>query len=167
MKNICLLCNKYFLLARGIFILFWTTNMKALWLSTLLVIGSSLVIAQGNSRTCDITLDRGLTVPRLCYNFIQNRLNDSRRNLNFTLTNDSELIFAPLPENRQVEIEIDDNSDGLESWSNLANAFVDSVRSGSLPYSGKYSRIVLGIAIRFTGNEYTVCLCVSVSVVQF
>lgn len=127
--------------------------MKALWLSTLLVIGSTLVIAQGNSGTCDIRLDRGLTVPRLCYNIVQNELG---RNLNFTLTNDSELIFAPLPENRQVEIEIDDNSDGLESWSNLANAFVDSVRSGSLPYSGKYSDIVLDIAMRVTGNE---CVC--------
>ena len=108
--------------------------MKALWLSTLLLVSLSLV----NSRTCDITLERDSTVPGLCYRLVEYQLaNDSRRNLNFSLTNDSELIFEPLPENRQVEIEIDDNSDGLESWSNLANAFVDGVRSGSLPYSGK------------------------------
>lgn len=105
--------------------------MRALWLSTLLVFGSSLVIAQSNSGTCDITLDRSTTVPQACRASLE-RLFSPRR-LNFTF-NGSALIFEPLPENRQVEIEVDDNSDGLEAWANLANSFVDSVRSGSLPY---------------------------------
>ena len=103
--------------------------MRGLWLSTLLVFGSSLVIAQSNSGTCDI--NRGTTVPQLCRSSLE-RLFSPRR-LNFTL-NGSVVEFEQLPENRQVEIEIDDNSDGLDAWANLANAFVDSVRSGSLPY---------------------------------
>lgn len=106
--------------------------MKVLWLLTLLVLGSSLVVAQSNSGTCDSRLDRGTTVPQFCYQLVQSQFN--QRQLNFSLVNDSELVFTPLPENRQIDVEIDDNSDGLESWSNLANAFVDSVRSGSLPY---------------------------------
>ena len=113
--------------------------MRVLWLSTLLVFGSSLVIAQ-SSGSCDSRLDRGTTVPQFCYALLQSLY--PGRAINFTLTDESELIFTPLPENRQVEVEVDDNSDGLESWSNLANAFVDSVRSGSLPY-GKVLRITL------------------------
>ena len=70
-------------------------------------------------------------MPQLCRSSLE-RLFSPRR-LNFTL-NGSVVEFEQLPENRQVEIEIDDNSDGLDAWANLANAFVDSVRSGSLPY---------------------------------
>ena len=99
--------------------------MKALWLSTLLVFGSSIVIAQ----VCDV--ERSMSVPQLCVSSLERRF--TSRRLNFTI-NGSVLTFEPLPENRQVDIEVDDNSDGLESWANLANAFVDSVRSGSLPY---------------------------------
>ena len=106
--------------------------MRALWLSTLLVFGSSLVIAQSNSGTCDIR--RGMTVPQICRASLESSF--SPRRLNFTL-NGSVLEFEPLPENRQVEIEVDDNSDGLDAWANLANSFVDGVRSGSLPY-GKF-----------------------------
>ena len=109
--------------------------MRALWLSTLLVFGSSIVIAQSNSGTCDIRLDRGTTVPQMCRALLEDRF--SPRRLNFTFLNESVLEFEPLPENRQVEIEVDDNSDGLDAWANLANSFVDSVRSGSLPY-GKF-----------------------------
>jgi len=104
--------------------------MKALWLSTLLLFVSS-VTAQTNSTDCNITLDRDDTVPQLCYAYIQAQFRG--RKLNFTVTNEM-LNFEPLPENRQVAIQIDENSDGLEAWANLANAFVDSVRSGSLPY---------------------------------
>ena len=111
--------------------------MRALWLSTLLVFGSSLVFAQTNSGTCDITLDRGTTVPQTCRASLERSF--APRRLNFTFLNGSVLEFEPLPENRQVEIEVDDNSDGLDAWANLANAFVDSVRSGSLPY-GKLSK---------------------------
>ena len=100
--------------------------MKALWLSALLVLGCSLVIAQ----VCNV--DRSRTVPQLCVSSLETRF--SPRRLNFTILNESKLSFEPLPENRQVDIEVDENSDGLESWANLANAFVDSVRSGSLPY---------------------------------
>ena len=39
---------------------------KSLWLSTLLVFGSSSV-AQSNSGTCKITMDRGTTVPTRIY----------------------------------------------------------------------------------------------------
>lgn len=107
--------------------------MKALWLSTLLILfGSSLVIVQSNSGTCNSRLDGDITVPQFCVSLLESRA--APRRLNFTLRDGSMLDFSPLPENRQIEIQIDDNSDGLEAWANLANAFVDSVRSGSLPY---------------------------------
>ena len=110
------------------------SKLKAFWLSTLLVFGSSLV-AQSNSGTCDI-MDRGTTVPQFCHSSLGGgpleaglfSLQISR--LNFTL-NGSILVFTPLPENRQNEIEIDDKS---KVWTNLANAFVNSIGSGSLPY---------------------------------
>ena len=111
------------------------SKLKALWLSILLVFGSSLV-AQSNPGTCDI-IDSGTTVPQFCHSSLGGgplrlegpfSLQISR--LNFTL-NGSILVFTPLPENRQSEIEIDDNS---KVWTNLANALVDSIGSGSLPY---------------------------------
>ena len=44
------------------------------------------------------------------------------------------LEFEPLPENRQVDVEVVDNSNGLKPWARLSNSFVDSVLSGGLPY---------------------------------
>ena len=115
-------------------------KMLYVWVvSTLLVCCSNFVIAQSN--TCYVTLDT--TVPEFCYATLQNRLPQGR--LNFTLVNGINtsvtLEFEPLPENHQVELEVVDNSDGLKAWANLANSFVDSVRSGSLPY-GKYLSLV-------------------------
>ena len=108
--------------------------MKALWFSAVLSL-----IAQSISETCDITLDdnRDSTITQFCLSSLERRFS-TKGKLNFTL-NGSVLVFTPLPENRQVEIKIHDDSDGLEAWANLANAFVDSLSSESLPYEGKYS----------------------------
>lgn len=127
--------------------------MKGLWLSTLLLLASSFVIAQNNAGTCNITLNRNTTVPQFCYSIVERRFQGRP---NFTL-NGSVLVFDPLPENRQVEIEIDDNSDGLEAWSNLANAFVDSVRSGSLPYGKLKCQIVLNKYLDKYHNDRRKC----------
>ena len=140
-------------IARNIFIFISApafSRMKALWLSTLLLFSSCLVTAQNSPGSCNITLDRDVTVPQFCYVSVQGQF---PRRLNFTVMNGS-LEFEPLPENRQVEIEIDENSDGLEAWANLANAFVDSVRSGSLPY-GKVI-VVLDITIPLSGGDLVV-----------
>ena len=75
-------------------------------------------------------------MPQFCYAYLLNRF--PQGGLNFIVVNGSNtnvrLEFEPLPENRQVDLEVVDNSDGLKGWSRLANSFVDSVRSGSLPY---------------------------------
>ena len=109
--------------------------MKMPWVVLLLACYSTIVVAQRSTpNTCSFTLDT--TVPEFCYTTLQNRLPQGR--LNFTLVNGTNtsvtLKFEPLPENHQVELEVVDNSDGLKAWANLANSFVDSVRSGSLPY---------------------------------
>lgn len=72
-----------------------------------------------------------MTVPQFCYDSLQRRFAER---LNYTLVNGSTLALDPLPKNRQVELKVDDNSDGLKGWANLANSVVDGVRSGSLPY---------------------------------
>ena len=115
--------------------------MKALWFSAILAFTVSIV--QSISKTCDITLDdnRDTTVTQFCLSSLGRRFESTKRRLNFTL-NGSVLVFTPLPENRQVEIKIHDDSDGLEAWANLANAFVDSVTSESLPYDGKIATYV-------------------------
>ena len=112
-----------------------TKMKKALWFAVL-----GFIIAQSiPAETCDVTLDdnRETTVTQFCLSSLEKRFS-TKGKLNFTL-NGSVLLFTPLPENRQVEIKIHDDSDGLEAWANLANAFVDSIASESLPYEGKYS----------------------------
>ena len=115
----------------------YTSKMKkALWFAVL----APFIIAQSiPAETCDVTLDgnRDTTVTQFCLSSLERRFS-TKGKLNFTL-NGSILVFTPLPENRQVEIRIRDGSDGLEAWANLANAFVDSIASESLPYEGKYS----------------------------
>jgi len=114
--------------------------MKVQQLLFLVLCGLDFVMAQSSQpTTCNVTRTLDTTVPELCYA----RLNDlSPGRLNFTLVNGSAmnvtLKFNPLPKTRQVELEVVDNSDGLKAWTALANAFVDDVRSGSLPY-GKLS----------------------------
>ena len=111
-----------------------TSKMKTLWLSAIIMFIS---ISPSVSETCDITLDdnRDTTVTQFCLSSLERRFS-TKGKLNFTL-NGSVLVFTRLPENHQVEIKIRDDSDGLEAWANLANAFVDSVASESLPYDGK------------------------------
>ena len=86
------------------------------------------------SGTCNVTLDT--TVPQFCYANLEGRF--PRGRLNFTIVYESSssvtLRFEALPDNRQVNLEVVDDSDGLKGWASLANSFVDSVRGGSLPY---------------------------------
>ena len=105
----------------------WSTLPLAL-----LILYPSLCVVTAQSTppdTCYVTLD--ITVPQFCYASLQNRF---PQRLNFTVVNGSTLELDPLPENRQVELKVDDSSGGLRGWANLANGLVDGVRSGSLPY---------------------------------
>ena len=107
-----------------------------LWLILFLSCCSNFVSAQFTPRpgTCNVTLDT--TVPQFCYTNLERVF--PRGRLNFTIVYESNssvtLRFKALPENRQVNLEVVDDSDGLKSWASLANSFVDSVRGGSLPY---------------------------------
>ena len=94
-----------------------TSKLKVLWLSTLFVAFGSSSVAQNNSGTCEITMDRGTTVPQFCLSSLGGgpalegpfspQIHWSQ--LNFTL-NGSVLAFTPLPKNRQNEIEEIDDS---------------------------------------------------------
>lgn len=116
--------------ALGVKIIFRFVEMKALWLYPLALCSLSVVLAQNNNDTCDISLGGFDSVPRMCES-LQRR---AAGFLNFTLADNGSIIFIPLPPARIANIEVNDDSDGLKGWANLANAFVDSVRSGSLPY---------------------------------
>jgi len=108
--------------------------MEALWLYLLVL---SVVSAQNNSgSSCNISLDGFTSVPRLCLSAQQAAVRLVSDVVNFTLADNGSIIFEPLPPARVVNVAVDDDSDGLKAWANLANAFVDSVRSGSLPYDG-------------------------------
>jgi len=106
-------------------------KMKALWLYPLALCSLGVVLAQD---TCDISLGGAESVPQMCESLQQRAADLVQRILNFTLADNGSIIFERLPPARIVNVEVDDDSDGLKAWANLANAFVDSVRSGSLPY---------------------------------
>ena len=106
-----------------------TSKLKVLWLSTLFVAFGSSSVAQNDSGTCEITMDRGTIVPQFCRSSLGGGPAFFPQ-LNFTL-NGSVLAFTPLPENRQNEVEEIDDS---KTWADLANIFVDSIGSESLPY---------------------------------
>ena len=115
-----------------------TSRLKALWLLMPWIGSLSLSgLAESNSGlTCDITMDEDTTVPQFCLSSLgggplEGPFSFQISRLNFTF-NGSVLTFAPLPENRQNVVEIDDNS--KTDWADLANAIVDSIGSGSLPY---------------------------------
>ena len=102
-----------------------------LWLLGILVFA---FVPRSIPEICDVIpedeADSGVT--QFCLTSLERQFSP----LNFSF-NGSLLVFTPLPDNRQVEIKIQDDSDGLEAWANLANAFVDSLTSESLPY-GKF-----------------------------
>lgn len=112
-------------------------DKKILWFILFLSCCSNFVPAQftpGLGSTCNVTLDT--TVPQFCYASLEGGI--PRGRLNFTIVYESNssvsLRFEALPENRQVNLEVVDDSDGLKGWASVANSFVDSVRGGSLPY---------------------------------
>ena len=106
-----------------------------LWLILLL---SFTVLAQSSPpNACHyVTLDS--TVSQFCYTTLLSKF--AYKRLNFTIVTTGPpnmgvtLEFEPLPENRQVDVEVVDNSNGLKPWARLSNSFVDSVLSGGLPY---------------------------------
>ncbi|XP_065919451.1 prominin-1-A-like [Dysidea avara] len=108
--------------------------MRALWLYLLALCSLGVVLAQNDNNTCDISLGGFSSVPQMCDSIQREVAEMLQEMLNFSLADNGSIIFAPLPAARLVHIEVNDNSDGLKGWANLANAFVDSVRSGSLPY---------------------------------
>ena len=78
------------------------------------------------------------TVSQFCYTTLLNRF--AYKRLNFTIVTTGSpntgaaLEFEPLTDNRQVDVEVVDDSDGLKAWTSLANSLVDSVLDGGLPY---------------------------------
>ena len=112
--------------------------MRALWLYLLALCSLGVVLAQNDNNTCDISLGGFSSVPQMCDSIQREVAEMLQEMLNFSLADNGSIIFAPLPAARLVHIEVNDNSDGLKGWANLANAFVDSVRSGSLPYGNVF-----------------------------
>ena len=111
--------------------------MRTLWLYIFIICRLSRAIAQNSSSSsssCNISLAGHVSVPELCLSAQEAATRLLSRVLNFTLAENGSLIFEPLPHARQVNVEVEDESNGLKAWANLANSFVDSVRSGSLPY---------------------------------
>jgi len=92
-------------------------------------------VAQNNSgSSCNISLAGQVSVPELCLSVQQAAAQLVSDVVNFTLADNGSIIFEPLPPARVVNVAVNDDSDGLKAWANLANAFVNAVRSGSLPY---------------------------------
>lgn len=108
-------------------------KMRVLWLYTSLAL-FSLGVALGQNDTCDISLGEFDSVPAMCQSAQKLAAQLVADVLNFSLAANGSIMFTPLPRARVVTLEVNDDSDGLKAWANLANAFVDSVRSGSLPY---------------------------------
>lgn len=112
-----------------------------LWLHLFVITWSfSRSLAQNNNgSSChDASLPgqvdgRKISVPELCLS-VQETATPLSRALNFTLAENGSLVLEPLPPARQVSVDVEEKSDGLKPWANLANSFVDSVRTGSLPY---------------------------------
>ena len=109
--------------------------MGALWYS-LVLCSFAVVSAQNSGSSCDISLAGLVSVPELCLSAQEEAARSVSEVVNFTLAENGSVIFEPLPPARVVIVAVNDNSDGLKAWANLANAFVDGVRSGSLPYDG-------------------------------
>jgi len=94
-----------------------------------------VVAAHNNDDSCDISLAGHVSVPELCLSAQEAAARLVSRVVNFTLAESGSVIFRPLPSTRLVEV--NDKSDGLKGWANVANSFADGVCSGSLPY-GKF-----------------------------
>ena len=106
-------------------------TMKVLWACLVALCSCSLGLVDSQT-SCNISLGGHDSVPELCLS-IQEEAAVSTV-LNFTLAENGSIIFASLPPTRQVSVSVNDDSDGLRGWTSIANSFVDSVRSGSLPY---------------------------------
>ena len=107
--------------------------MGALWLCLLAVLSGS-----GACSDCDISLAGQASVPEFCLSAQAEEAAQSFSGvLNFTLAENGSLMFEPLPPARKVSVEVksDNNANGLKNWAKLANSFIGSVWSGSLPYS--------------------------------
>jgi len=113
---------------------FWT-----FWLYEVFVL-CKLGVAQNNSgSSCNVLYaGQDLSVPELCLSAQEAAARLLTRAVNFSLADNGSLIFKPLPPTRQVSVQVEDGSGRLKTWSNLANSFIDTVRSGSLPYGTVY-----------------------------
>ena len=95
---------------------------------------SKVLAAQTSSSSCDISLAGQVSVPELCLSAQQAAAQLVSRTVNFSLLDNGSISFEPIPAIRAVTLEVNKESGGLNGWANLANAFVDGVRSGGLPY---------------------------------
>jgi len=94
----------------------------------------SKALPQNSDNSCNVLFASQVSVPELCLSMQEAAARLLSGVLNFTLTENGSLVFKPLPPARQVFVEVKGGSNGLKAWANLANSFVDSVRSGGLPY---------------------------------
>ncbi|XP_065919097.1 prominin-1-A-like [Dysidea avara] len=127
--------------------------MKVLWACLVALCSCSLGLVDSQT-SCNISLGGHDSVPELCLS-IQEEAAVSTV-LNFTLAENGSIIFASLPPTRQVSVSVNDDSDGLRGWTSIANSFVDSVRSGSLPYD-----IILPVLNSSVDSPITTSSCVS------
>ena len=111
-------------------------EMRTLWLYAFLVklCILSRVLPHDSGNSCNVSFAGQVSVPELCLSTQEAAVRLLSGVLNFTLAENGSLVFKPLPPSRQVFVEVKSGSNGLKAWANLANSFVDSVRSGGLPY---------------------------------
>ena len=105
--------------------------MEMLWACLIVLCSSGLALGQ---ISCNISLGGHSSVPELCLSMQEEAARAASKRLNFSLAENGSITFTSLPPARIVDIQVTDDSDGLSGWTSIANSFVDSVRSGSLPY---------------------------------
>ena len=105
--------------------------MKMLWACLVALCSSGLALGQ---TSCNISLGGHSSAPELCLSIQEEAARFASKILNFSLAENGSITFTSLPPTRVVNATVNDDSDGLRGWTNIANSFVDSVRSGSLPY---------------------------------
>ena len=110
--------------------------MRELHLWSYLLVGAlfSAVCAMNNcERSCDLSLNDSVSVLEFC--FSEHKATENFTN--FTLAENGSIIFKPLPQAGQVSVEVNKNMYETKGFglANLANSFVNFVKSGSLPYS--------------------------------
>ncbi|XP_065919096.1 prominin-1-like isoform X2 [Dysidea avara] len=129
---------------------------ELLYLLVLCSLDIVLAVQNTGNNNCDISLAGHVSVPELCLSAQKAAARLVSRIVNFTLAENGSVIFQPLPPARVVSVEVNGESGGLKGWANLANSFVDGVRSGSLPYD-----VILPVLNSSVDSPIATASCVS------